>query len=640
MGRETLPGVRPRRNLRQFALDEIFARNEESTFQALAVLLHKESLAPNEGAAFIDQLDSNSQKSAAGVSQDLKYALRESVELLGNEVLYQLARRPENPIYPDQVDAEKLTLECLRYMYRILFTLFIESRPELGYAAIQNPVYRTGYSLDALRDIVDEVRESVMHVGEGDYLHKSLERLFDLIYGGYPTAGADFKKIAEADSINGIFTVPPLMSHTFDPELTPTISGRFQTRTVRNPDGTTREEELTTLPKVGGVRLRNKVLLRIIDLMSVTRESANKKSRRGRISYANLGVNQLGSVYEALLSYRGFIAEEDLYEVKRAQDSFDELGVGYFVNEVELENYSNDERARYDKDDPDGQYRAGDMRKYPKGTFIYRMAGREREKSASYYTPECLTKCLVKHALEELLRDKKADDILNLTVCEPAMGSAAFLNETVNQLAEAYLSKKQQDLLASGQTGIEAKDYRRELQKVKMFIADRNVYGIDLNPTAVELAEVSLWLNTIYEGGRVPWFGTQLVCGNSLIGARRQCYEFKDLKTKKKGERWFEKEPERVPLDKKLGKKRKPGQVYHFLLGDPGMCSYSEQAIKELAPEKIKAMKAWNKEFTKPLSEEECKILESLSDTIDELWKQQIKERKQLERKTRDVLAT
>ena len=43
-----------------------------------------------------------------------------------------------------------------------------------------------------------------------------------------------------------------------------------------------------------------------------------------------------------------------------------------------------------------------------------------------------------------------------------------------------------------------------------MFIADRNVYGCDLNPVAVELAEVSLWLNTIYKGAYVPWFGTQI----------------------------------------------------------------------------------------------------------------------------------
>lgn len=104
-----------------------------------------------------------------------------------------------------------------------------------------------------------------------------------------------------------------------------------------------------------------------------------------------------------------------------------------------------------------------------------------------------LTKCLVKYALKELLKDKTADEILHLTVCEPAMGSAAFLNEAINQLAEAYLTKKQEEL---GETISYDKRFE-ELQKVKMFIADRNVYGCDLNPVAVELAEVSLWLNTI-----------------------------------------------------------------------------------------------------------------------------------------------
>ena len=99
-----------------------------------------------------------------------------------------------------------------------------------------------------------------------------------------------------------------------------------------------------------------------------------------------------------------------------ARDEVDELDVGYFVPEHELEDYTEEERARY----PDGK-----LRRYEKGTFIYRLAGREREKSASYYTPEVLTKCLVKYALKELLEGKTADEILNLTICEPAMGSTS-----------------------------------------------------------------------------------------------------------------------------------------------------------------------------------------------------------------------
>ena len=74
------------------------------------------------------------------------------------------------------------------------------------------------------------------------------------------------------------------------------------------------------------------------------------------------------------------------------------------------------------------------------------------------------------------------------------MGSAAFLNEAVNQLAEAYLERKQTEL---GRR-IPHEDYPQELQKVRMYLADRNVFGVDLNPVVVELAEVSLWLNAIY----------------------------------------------------------------------------------------------------------------------------------------------
>ena len=246
-----------------------------------------------------------------------------------------------------------------------------------------------------------------------------------------------------------------------------------------------------------------------------------------------------------------------------------------------------------------------------------------------------LTKCLVKYALKELLDGKTADQILNLTICEPAMGSAAFLNEAINQLAEAYISRKEQE---TG-TIISYEDRFNELQKVKMYIADRNVYGIDLNPVAVELAEVSLWLNTIYEGGFVPWFGTQLVNGNSLIGARRQVYSEASLQTSSKGLHWYENAPERVPLGTERKKRRGNAQIYHFLLGDPGMCSYSDKVIKQLEPDNIKKMKDWNKKFTAPYTDSELESLRQLSLTVDELWENQIKLRQTVEEETQDALA-
>lgn len=584
----------------QFELEEIFSRLENTTLQAMSVLLHKDSLCPDDGKVLLDELDEQSQKNASGVSQDLKYALRECIELLGNEVLYDMKTRLGRDLDADPVDAGQLTLECLRYMYRMLFVLFIESRPELGYAPIKAQSYYSGYSLESLRDIADNIRDDVNEVGDGYYLHETLAKLYELIYDGYPKTEDELKKATGSDSLHDMFLIAPLKAHIFDPEYTKMITA---------------------------AKLRNSCMLRIIDLMSLTRATGRKNGRRGRISYANLGINQMGAVYEALLSYRGFIAEHDLYEVKRAGDSFNELDVGYFVSESELDQYTEDERVRYESGE-----KAGKLRMYEKGTFIYRLAGREREKSASYYTPEVLTKCLVKYALKELLEGKTADEILKLTICEPAMGSAAFLNEAINQLAEAYISRKEKE---TGEIISYEKRFN-ELQKVKMFIADRNVYGIDLNPVAVELAEVSLWLNTIYEGGFVPWFGTQLVNGNSLIGARRQVYRVENTQSTSKGLRWYEMEPDRVPL----GTKRMPKkQVYHFLLGDPGMCSYSDKVIKQLEPENIKEMKDWNKKFTSPFTDDEVVTLLRLSAVIDELWEAQIQLRKEVGTKTQDALS-
>jgi len=586
----------------QFELEEIFSRLENTTLQAMSVLLHKDSLCPDDGKILLDELDEQSQRNASGVSQDLKYALRESIELLGNEVLYDMRTRLGRDLEADPVDAGQLTIECLRYMYRMLFVLFIESRPELGYAPIKAQSYYTGYSLESLRDIADNIRDDINEVGNGYYLHETLAKLYDLIYNGYPKTEEELEKATGTESLHDMFLVAPLKAHIFDPEYTKMITA---------------------------AKLRNSCMLRIIELMSLTKSTGKKNSRRGRISYANLGINQMGAVYEALLSYRGFIAEHDLYEVKKAGDKFNELDVGYFVSENELDQYTEDERVRYESGEKKGK-----LRMYEKGTFIYRLAGREREKSASYYTPEVLTKCLVKYALKELLEGKTADQILDLTICEPAMGSAAFLNEAINQLAEAYISRKEQE------TGniISYENRFNELQKVKMYIADRNVYGIDLNPVAVELAEVSLWLNTIYEGGYVPWFGTQLVNGNSLIGARRQVYAESSLKTSSKGLHWYENAPERVPLGTERKKRRGNTQIYHFLLGDPGMCSYKDKVIKQLEPDNIKKMKDWNKKFTAPYTDSELESLRQLSLTVDQLWENQIQLRKTVDKETQDPL--
>lgn len=587
--------------LLRFDFEEILSRRETDTLKATSVLLHKDSLLPGSGAPYLDSLDDNSHKHAFGVSEDLKYALRESIELLGNEAMrylidnelaYYTGKRAINP--------DELSRECLRYMYRLLFLFYIEARPELGYAPMTAKTYLQGYSLETLRDL-EMIPLTSEEDRNGRYFHDSLNLLFKLVRDGYSGGVKMQGDLESGDRItihSHQFSVPRLESHLFEANNT-----RILNRVV----------------------FRNETLQQIIQAMSLSRPGKGRFNRRGRISYRQLGINQLGAVYEALLSYRGFFASDDLYEVKKAGEEFNELETGYFVSKDEIGKYNEDEKV-YEKD--------GSLRIHRKGSFIYRMAGRDREKSASYYTPEVLTRSLVKYALKELFNEQidpitdphaKADAILNLTVCEPAMGSAAFLNEAINQLAEAYLFHKQQ---AEGRR-IPQDRYTQELQRVKMYIADNNVFGVDLNPVAVELAEVSLWLNAISGDAFVPWFGYQLHCGNSLVGARRQVFNKSELTYKKaKDPSWLNSEPAELAMNTP----REEKQIFHFLLPDSGMANYSDKTVKQRYPDDFKALDSWRKEFTKSFAPHEIADVQRISGKVEALWntfRQQLKAERQ-----------
>ena len=630
--------------LLRFVLDDVLGRREDHTLKATAALLHRECLLPEQGSSLLDSLDDNSHKHAFAVSEDLKYALRESIELIGNEAIRYLREVARDRVYQrtDEALAGELGLQCLRYMYRLLFLFYIEARPDLGYAPIDAEAYRKGYGLERLRDL-EMVRLTSEESLNGFYLHHSVQTLFRLVREGFDVTGGDL--LARGGARSHGFSIRPLDSRLFRADA---------------------------MPLLDRVKLRNRVLQKVIRLMSLSRPARGRRGRRGRISYAQLGINQLGAVYEALLSYRGFFAEEDLYEVKKAGDAPDDLASAWFVSARDLGEYRDDEKV-YDRDEQ-GKKK---LRVHPRGSFVYRLAGRDRQKSASYYTPESLTRCVVKYALKELIPDDMpADRIIDLTVCEPAMGSAAFLNEAVNQLSEKYLERKQGEL---GKR-IPHDEYADELQKVRHYIADRNVYGVDLNPVALELAEVSLWLNCIHKDARVPWFGYQLMCGNSLVGARRQVFESARLgKENRRPDLWFNHAPMRVappgsgdggsqttadvanteePINRDgeplgeatetpareatggpdTGVCRPSGTIYHFLLPDPGMADYRDKAARALEPENTERIKKWRKDFCKPLTPEQISELESLSDRVDELWAAHTEQLVRDHRETEDTL--
>lgn len=624
-----------RRALR-FELRELFDRREKSALQAFWALLAKDALCPESGNALVDDFDENSNKHAYSVSEELKYAARKAVELLGNEAVFYLTETRHEKIHDLDDLAKRLSTESLRYLYRLLFLFFMEARSErLKYLPLNSDVYRSGYSLESLREL--EMVELTPESENGYFFDDSIRRLFAMIEKGYHPEGqsrvaiiqGEEREKVEVQILKHTFQLDKIECNLFDPEKTPTLKK---------------------------VRFRNRVWQEIIQLLSLTKEGSGKGkfARRGRVSYAQLGVAQLGSVYEGLLAYRGFFAEGDLYEVKPAKEDFDELKQGFFVTKDELEKFSDKERV-YDKE--------GNLVVHPNKSFLYRLAGRDRDKSASFYTPNSLTKCLVKYALKELIGEskedanyKRADEILDLTICEPAMGSAAFLNEAINQLADVYLRRKQEELSelykAMSPEEREAKKIRledawiandkieQETQRVRTFIADRNVYGVDLNPVATELGEISLWLNSICGETTngvcsvfAPWFGGQIVCGNSLVGARRQVYRSEDLIGGGKSPKWVDIAPKPVAR----GFSHRPqGTVYAFLVPDSGMAKYDDKVVRALAKKLtirdasgktrvvdcVKKIDAWRKEFIRPFDAKDVKLLERLSDTIDRYWEQ------------------
>ncbi|MEV6662020.1 class I SAM-dependent DNA methyltransferase [Streptomyces nigra] len=603
------------------SLDMALERNDTKVggeLDTVAALFGADSLrTPEEGgenplASLLDK----STKHAVGVSSELRDGLRLSVELIANEVL---DRMREAGVRPEQVKelpelGRQLTRESLRYLYRILFLLYAEARPELGILPSDYPEYQMGYGLGRLgeliaeRDLVDEKSR------KGFYLYESLDLLFRKVQEGHRprrTHGVDAESAEAAvrakTSEDVGLRFEPLHSKLFEPGSIRLI-GRYAVADPRvdaegEPAGAEGGERFID------TRLRNETLYRVLRLLMLTR--GKRRERGGFISYAQLGINQLGAVYEGLMSYSGFVAGEELYEVAKNGDPKDG---SWLIPATKADEYPDEVFVRHKDEDTGVEERV----RYAPGAFVYRLSGRDRQTSASYYTPESLTRVTVQLALQHRLDQDdavtEARELLDWKICEPALGSGAFLNEAINQVAAEYLRRRQDELGVA----IDTEKYAVELQKAKAYIALHNSYGVDLNDTAVELAEVSLWLNTMHPGMEAPWFGLHLRRGNSLIGGRREVYSAERLK---KGG-WLGTTPERFPLSEALAGASLPeGAVHHFLLPAKEWGAVAaEKEAKALAPTEAKALAAWRKAITKSPSATQTKRLQGLARRAEYLW--------------------
>lgn len=367
------------RRFLSFDLREIFNRREDPTFRATAALLHRDSTCPADGLSLLDGLDESSHKHAFAVSETLKLAVVASIEDIANEAVYYIRTVRKEALFnqPDEKLEREITRDCLRYIYRLLSCFYLESRPELGYLPVESKEYLKGYSIESLRDL-EMIDLATDEMRDGYFFHHSIQTLFRLIYDGRQLSADAALGLKDRDdqSIHDDFAIAALKSHLFDPKGTQILSK---------------------------VKLRNHVLQNVIRRLSLGSTGRGRNARAGRISYATVGINQLGAVYESLLSYSGFFAREELFEVKPADEDHNPLVHAYFVTASELEAYTEKERVF---ESIDG---AHSLLRHARGKFLYRLAGRARKKSASYYTPESLTRCLVKYALKERIGEKPED---------------------------------------------------------------------------------------------------------------------------------------------------------------------------------------------------------------------------------------
>lgn len=458
-------------------------------FFRLAAFLSPETPTPGKTSeeqtpdrrCLLERVIEESQRHATKIANDLRENMVRAVEAL----LQGIIDSPRNGHHwqgslevkrvPSEDQLKELFKEAIYFLYRLLFILYAESRDLLPVS--DSEVYRETYSLEHLRGMV-ELRIRPEDYDKTYYI-QTLRTLFEMLRNGYPPSNPATGDPATRTKSGAPFGIPPYNGQLFNSARTRLLDQ---------------------------CHISDYAMREVIYELSLSRPR-NHYERRERYSYADLGIDQLGSIYEGLLVYEPSIAEEAMVEARIKGDTrlvpreqADELELDYDHNTIK-----------------------------PAGSFLLRIWGGRRKGSGSYYTPQEITAFLVKDALAPLVepiaegcaqRDEQgkplrsADEILKLKVCDPAMGSGAFLVQACRYLGEAY----GRALVAEGRS-----DHERisaaELARYKRRVAEKCIYGVDLNPLAVELAKVSLWLETLAHDRPLTFLDAHLRCGNALIGA-------------------------------------------------------------------------------------------------------------------------
>lgn len=400
----------------EFDLERIFSDNSYSDFTALWLCCHSTRFAGDPpSSCLLEQWNTEAARAGTRALDRLRDGVERAITELGTGFLAHRANADlRRRLRDGELAADDYLRALLRTVYRLLFLLVTESRdlllnPKASEAAQDR--YRRFYSVERLRTLAGKQRGSP-HSDLWEQHRVVARALGD--EAGAPAIG-----------------IAPLGGDLWSPGF---------------------------VAALGDSVIDNRHLLAAVRALCLVRDREARVTRP--VDYRNLGVEELGSIYESLLELHA------------------EIGTG------------------------------------PQPSFnLAAAAGSERKTTGSYYTPSSLIERLLDSALDPVIEEAEATDnpkaaLLALRVLDPACGSGHFLIAAAHRIANRLAAVRSEDDEPDPDT------LRHALREV----IGHCVYGIDKNPMAVELCKVSLWLEAMEPGRPLNFLDHHVVCGNSLLG--------------------------------------------------------------------------------------------------------------------------
>lgn len=532
---------------------------EKITLQAFRTLL---GVRRTLGAAAdtLERLIERSAEHQHDVTIQLGLQVREAIELLVRRI-DELDRRSNRTVLVG-VSEKQVYEAAVTVMMRLVFVFYLEEQAELYFPVAKSTFYQRHYALSplgaTLRAEADRLGPDVLERRSSAWCR--LLACFRAIHGGV---------------VHEDMRLPAYGGHLFDPDRFPFLEGRKPGESWRNVQSSPLGVDDATVLFV----------LEALQVLRVRDTGANGAETR-RLSFRELGVEQIGNVYESLLdhtakratdavvSLKGPKGEEPEIELRALEQCYDAGDPSKLVSfvmektgrsepsitkdlEYEIEDDSarwlvacGNDRALYGRVKPVAGLVREDRRQqpavYPKDS-VYVTAGADRRSTGTHYTPPSLTEPVVRYALEPLVYVGPAEglpetewklraprEILALRVCDLACGSGAFLVQACRYLAERLVEAWEllegaspgrllvtpEGGLSTGAQGerIIPKDDVERQAIARRVVADRCLYGVDINPMAVEMAKLSLWLTTLQRDKPFGFLDHSIRWGDALLG--------------------------------------------------------------------------------------------------------------------------